>query len=80
MFQTIFHRGIRAGKADFHHSLPIQIAVRVFDLLDKITQPLFSRSRRVKPDTAALDKLAPVNGFGIDTLHCFDAYHDFSTS
>ena len=42
MFQTIFHRGIRSGKADFHHSLPIQIAVRVFDLLDKITQPLFS--------------------------------------
>ena len=58
MFQTIFHRGIRAGKADFHHSLPIQIAVRVFDLLDKITQPLFSWSRRVKPDAAALDKLA----------------------
>ena len=50
MFQTVLQGGVCLREADLHDGLPVQIAIRVSDLSDKIPQPVILRSRRLKPD------------------------------
>ena len=80
VFQTIFHCRVRLGEADLHHCLPVQITIRISDLLDELPQPVLSRCRRIKPDAASLNKCASVNRFRADIFHCFYAHHILSTS
>ena len=80
MFQTVLQGGVCLREADLHDGLPVQIAIRVSDLSDKIPQPVILRSRRLKPDAVPLDKGTAVNRFQIDAFHGFCTHHIANTS
>jgi len=70
MLQTVLHGRVRLGKRYFDHSFPVQIAVRIFDLLDVLAKPLLSGSVRVNSDTGPVYKLTAVHCSGINVLQC----------
>ena len=80
MLKTIFHSGICIGEADLHDSLSIEITVGIFDLLDKLTQSVLSRCRRIESDAAALNESVPVNRLRVYRSHGFNAHHVSYTS
>ena len=80
MFQTVLHSRVCVGEGDLHHRFPIQIAVRIFNLPDEITQPILPRCIRVEPDAAALNEHASVNILRVNRFHCLNAHHKLNTS
>jgi hypothetical protein len=80
MFQTVLQGGVCLREANLHDGLPVQIAIRVSDLSDKIPQPVILRSRRLKPDAVPLDKGTAVNRLRVDASQGFYAHHITNTS
>ena len=67
VFQTLFHRRVRLGEADLHHCLPVQITIRISDLLDEL------------PLMLTVEDVSHVLGIGL--AHAYEVAHrrDFPT-